>query len=360
MVLGRTEPDGTPYTNTDKDWLWLSGGAGKAPRWLGYIPFDQIVDQRNAPRSVDKHGSRTQDEIRLDRCNSDARKPRRPQLVRGPMPYRPTGAGAFGFSLNWEKVPGDKEVARRVVTFLEDRRLLFGERHVEDEMHCVYSAIDIRRFLTEELTKAKPGRSLAESLRAMRTAMRGFVEAAGPDAIRFQYHPVGGADLFSLALGDLRSLVGVHLAVIAGQYGIEVEPDLARIFPPDISADDDTADPRPSWEDWERPDYPPLRWKDTVPLIDEYVRQRIVEGEHLYGTDPVSAGIFREREYERYMRDPERPAFLTLLRAHVIRGRPLQETLDAITGEPLNGLPSIAAELNDRLGEAPPPVQGES
>jgi hypothetical protein len=277
------------------------------------------------------------------------------------MPYRPTGAGAFGFSLNWEKVPGDKEVARRVITFLEDRRLLFGDRHNEDEMECVYSAIEIRRFLTEELTKAKPGRSLDESLRAMRTAMRAFVEAAGPDAIRFQYHPPGSsADLFSLALGDLRSLVGLHLAVIARQYGIEVEPDLARILPPDISADDDTADPRPSWEDWEQAGSPPLRWKDTVPLIDEYVRQCIIEGEHLYLTGVVSAGIMREREYDRYMRDPERPAFLTLLRAHVIGGRPLQETLDAITVEPLNGLPSIAAELNERLGEAPPPVQGES
>jgi hypothetical protein len=48
MVLGRPKPDGTPYTNTEADWLWLSGDAGKAARWLGYIPFDQIVDQRNA------------------------------------------------------------------------------------------------------------------------------------------------------------------------------------------------------------------------------------------------------------------------------------------------------------------------
>ena len=48
MVLGRTKPDGKPYTNTEADWLWLSSEAGKAARWLGYIPFDQIVDQRNA------------------------------------------------------------------------------------------------------------------------------------------------------------------------------------------------------------------------------------------------------------------------------------------------------------------------
>lgn len=52
MVIGRPKPDGTPYTNTEADWLWLSGDAGKAARWLGYIPFDRIVDQRNAEPTV--------------------------------------------------------------------------------------------------------------------------------------------------------------------------------------------------------------------------------------------------------------------------------------------------------------------
>jgi hypothetical protein len=52
MVIGQPKPDGTPYTNTDADWLWLSGAAGKAARWLGYIPFEQIVDQRNAAPEV--------------------------------------------------------------------------------------------------------------------------------------------------------------------------------------------------------------------------------------------------------------------------------------------------------------------
>lgn len=155
------------------------------------------------------------------------------------MSYQSTGVGAFGFSLNWEKVPGDKEVARRVVTFLEDRRLLFGDRHCEDELHCVRSAIEIRQFLTDELAKAKPGKSLEQSLRAMRIAMRAFVEAAGPNAVKFGYHHGHMTDPFSLALGELRSLVGLHLEVIANQYGIDIEPDLAQILPPDISSDQD-------------------------------------------------------------------------------------------------------------------------
>ena len=52
MVLGREKPDGTPYANTEDDWLWLSAAAGKAARYLGYIPFDQIIDQRNEAPTV--------------------------------------------------------------------------------------------------------------------------------------------------------------------------------------------------------------------------------------------------------------------------------------------------------------------
>ena len=43
------KPDGDIYRNTEADWLWLSNVAGKAARWLGYIPFERITDNRNAP-----------------------------------------------------------------------------------------------------------------------------------------------------------------------------------------------------------------------------------------------------------------------------------------------------------------------
>jgi hypothetical protein len=40
-------PDGAPYVNDDKSWLWLKAGASKAARWLGYVPFEKISDARN-------------------------------------------------------------------------------------------------------------------------------------------------------------------------------------------------------------------------------------------------------------------------------------------------------------------------
>ena len=53
MVIGRPKPDGSAYTNTEADWLWLSGEAGKAARWLGLHPVrsDLRQPQRRAGRA---------------------------------------------------------------------------------------------------------------------------------------------------------------------------------------------------------------------------------------------------------------------------------------------------------------------
>jgi conjugative relaxase-like TrwC/TraI family protein len=84
-------------------------------------------------------------------------------------------------------------------------------------------------------------------------------------------------------------------------------------------------------------------WKDVVPQIDEAVRQRI-----------------GPREYERYLKDPERPAFLQELRAHEIGGRRIGDSLDAITDRSFDGAHSIAAVLHGRLGKAQPPGRGQT
>ena len=53
------KPDGKRYENTKDDYWWLNDRVGKAARWLRYIPFDRIVDERNeeaviarAPRAL--------------------------------------------------------------------------------------------------------------------------------------------------------------------------------------------------------------------------------------------------------------------------------------------------------------------
>ena len=84
-------------------------------------------------------------------------------------------------------------------------------------------------------------------------------------------------------------------------------------------------------------------WKDVVPQIDQAVRDRI-----------------GEREFARYMNDPERPALLQALRAHEIGGRRIEDSLDAITGRTFEGARSIAAVLHGRLEKEPAPARGQT
>jgi conjugative relaxase-like TrwC/TraI family protein len=81
--------------------------------------------------------------------------------------------------------------------------------------------------------------------------------------------------------------------------------------------------------------------KDVVPQIDDMVRQRI-----------------RWADYQRYLNDPERPAFLQELRRHEIGGRPIEDVLDSITATPLDGARSVAAVLHGRAGKEPAPARG--
>lgn len=46
------KPDGSPYTNTEDNWVWLSEVAAKAARWLGHVPFESIVDERNEAPAI--------------------------------------------------------------------------------------------------------------------------------------------------------------------------------------------------------------------------------------------------------------------------------------------------------------------
>ena len=42
------KPNGEIYRNNDTDWTWLANSAGKAARWLGYVDFNRIIDNRNS------------------------------------------------------------------------------------------------------------------------------------------------------------------------------------------------------------------------------------------------------------------------------------------------------------------------
>ena len=149
---------------------------------------------------------------------------------------RLTGISTPLGGVSWQATETEAAAARRVISFLEDRRVLYAPDELEVPAHCVHSVLEIRRFLTTELGKLENGSDLTASLRAMRAACRKFLERVSADGdertILYANHQGHWASwTFYSALGEMRGTFGVHLAPIAAQFKLDIEDNLASILP---------------------------------------------------------------------------------------------------------------------------------
>jgi hypothetical protein len=138
------------------------------------------------------------------------------------------------FSVGWTPSKPDAELARRVIRFLEDRRVLFNPCAVEEPRHCAESVLQIRTKVTAALEEAGEGSELYKHLVAIRAACRKFLDSGHVDAaddFRFgdRYSLTGS--FFFMALGELRATIGQHVALMAVKWEIDVEKDLASVLP---------------------------------------------------------------------------------------------------------------------------------
>lgn len=154
---------------------------------------------------------------------------------------RLTGISTPLGGLSWEASELEISAARRVIAFLEDRRVLYSPNELEVPSHCVHSVLDIRRFLSAELGKLDGDSEFAGSLRAMRAACRRFLERVGVDgreiALYANQRGHWASWTFYSALGEMRGTFGVHLAQIAAHSKLDIEDGLASILP-EVDQDD--------------------------------------------------------------------------------------------------------------------------
>jgi hypothetical protein len=148
---------------------------------------------------------------------------------------RLTGFSCPAFGVSWNPVEADVTKARRIISFLEDRQVLYVPSEVEVPEHCVHSVLEIRSFLTSEIGNLAFDDELAKNLCGMRAACRKFlntVQDDDRDIVVFANRLGPYASwTFIGALGEMRGVFGMHIAKIAIQYGIDVEDDLASILP---------------------------------------------------------------------------------------------------------------------------------
>lgn len=155
---------------------------------------------------------------------------------------RVNGVSTPIFGVSWTPAKADVTVARRVVAFVETRRVLFSTYTNEVPEECVQSVLQIRDHLSEMIGNGGVGAELLQPLRLMRRYCVRFLERVGASEDR-QDPDARGRHLFreprwamhdywfGEALGELRSGVGLQVAIIAASFGLDVEDDLARTLP---------------------------------------------------------------------------------------------------------------------------------
>jgi hypothetical protein len=158
---------------------------------------------------------------------------------------RLTGISTPIIGVSWQPTGSETAATRRVVAFLEDRRVLYYPGEMEVPVHCVSSVMQIRRFLTAEIGRLGRKSELGASLRAMQAACRKFLDAVGGEDSEILLHArepghYAGWTFYG-ALGEMRGVFGIHLARIATRFQVDVEDELAAIIP--LAPDDDSDDP---------------------------------------------------------------------------------------------------------------------
>lgn len=162
-----------------------------------------------------------------------------------------TGISSPVLGNSWQPPAPDVTVARSIISYLEDRGVLYEPYEVEIPQRCIESVLRIREFLTNVLTDQAMGADLAASVQAMRATCRKFLRAVdersgGPIGREFaeyntetgEYKPIPWNPIpnmndieFNQALGELRGVFGIHVGMLAIKYRLDVQDELASILP---------------------------------------------------------------------------------------------------------------------------------
>ena len=134
------------------------------------------------------------------------------------------------FGISWNPDNDELNAVRKLIIYLEDRRVLYYEEEREGVDYCRQSVEEIRHKLTEFLQEFQTDNDLIKSVRNFRTACRAFCNGVG--AVNFTNEPLPvQRSILNTELSKLRKVAGKTVGSLSVSYGLDVEDELAALIP---------------------------------------------------------------------------------------------------------------------------------
>ena len=149
--------------------------------------------------------------------------------------HRIIGISIHGYGINWIPPESHHQIARRVISRLKNKRVLYKRVEYEYPVACQKSVQDIRCMLSDEIAALQSDTpAIARVLEAMRDACREFLDTLEDNRLNVeldQYPYPAKHWEFIDALRCLRDDFGHYLAYLSAIYRIDVKGDLAQTMP---------------------------------------------------------------------------------------------------------------------------------
>lgn len=149
---------------------------------------------------------------------------------------RITSVSILGVGIGIKPTPTQRSIVRTLLIKLADKRVLFNDYTYEDTRHVMISIDDIRSLLTEAMSGLADETVGYKLCLQMRAECRRFLDESPREVRTADAHTSMNWywEKFYGQLGAFRSVFGQHIALLAYNYGVDVEGSLVKILPPEL------------------------------------------------------------------------------------------------------------------------------
>ncbi len=121
----------------------------------------------------------------------------------------------------------DSQIARELINFLDNKRVLTDRFEWENPQDCIYSVSDIRSRLSEFLEKQPLGKILEADLKQMQEACKKFLTAT--QALETPRHHIYGSDMRQI-LDSFRHEFAVPAKNVVTRYRLSASNDFKKML----------------------------------------------------------------------------------------------------------------------------------